>query len=192
MTPRRLRAVALLLCALPAAALAVGLATDRAGADPVEAITHVTGDWALRFLLLALAVTPARRLLGWSALAPLRRTFGLTAFTYACLHLSTYVVLDHFFDWRGIVEDVAERRYVTAGFAAFLCMVPLAATSSSAMIRRLGARRWQALHRLAYLAAALGVLHFLWLVKADLRAPLAHAAVLALLLGYRAWHRAAR
>jgi sulfoxide reductase heme-binding subunit YedZ len=153
----------------------------------------VTGEWTLRFLLLTLAVTPARRLLGWSQLARLRRTLGLTAFAYACLHLLTYLVLDHFFDWGAIAEDVLERRYVTAGFAAFLCLVPLAATSTDAMLRRLG-RRWLALHRLVYLAAALGVIHFLWLVKADLREPLAYGALLAGLLGYRArrrWTRAA-
>jgi sulfoxide reductase heme-binding subunit YedZ len=138
--------------------------------------------------LLTLAITPARRLLGWSRLAPLRRTLGLTAFAYACLHLLTYLVLEHFFDWRSIAEDVLERRYVTAGFAAFLCLVPLAVTSTDAMVRRLG-RRWNALHRLVYAAAALGVVHFLWLVKADLREPLVYAALLTGLLGQRAWHR---
>jgi sulfoxide reductase heme-binding subunit YedZ len=138
--------------------------------------------------LLTLAITPARRLLGWSRLAPLRRTLGLTAFAYACLHLLTYLVLEHFFDWRSIAEDVLERRYVTAGFAAFLCLVPLAVTSTDAMVRRLG-RRWNALHRLVYAAAALGVVHFLWQVKADLREPLVYAALLTGLLGQRAWHR---
>ncbi|MCH7645242.1 MAG: sulfoxide reductase heme-binding subunit YedZ [Myxococcales bacterium] len=171
--------------ALPAAALVVSALTDELGANPVEHVTHVTGGWALRFLLLSLAVTPLRRLLGWSWAAPLRRTLGLTAFGYACFHYLTYLGLEHFFDWQLIVEDVLERRYVTAGFAAFLCLVPLAVTSTRAMVRRLG-RRWVSLHRLVYLAAALGVIHFLWLVKSDLREPLVYAAVLALLLGLRA------
>ncbi len=171
--------------ALPAASLVVSALTDGLGADPVEHVTHATGGWALRFLLLSLAVTPLRRLLGWSWAAPLRRTLGLTAFGYACFHYLTYLGLEHFFDWQLIVEDVLERRYVTAGFAAFLCLVPLAVTSTRAMIRRLG-RRWVSLHRLVYLAAALGVIHFLWLVKSDLREPLVYAAVLALLLGLRA------
>ena len=171
--------------ALPAAALVVSALTDGLGANPVEHVTHVTGGWALRFLLLSLAVTPLRRLLGWSWAAPLRRTLGLTAFGYACFHYLTYLGLEHFFDWQLIVEDVLERRYVMAGFAAFLCLVPLAVTSTRAMVRRLG-RRWVSLHRLVYLAAALGVIHFLWLVKSDLCEPLVYAAVLALLLGLRA------
>jgi sulfoxide reductase heme-binding subunit YedZ len=185
-TPRHraLQIFAITAGLLPAAWL-IGLAlTDGLGANPIEQITHFTGDWALRFLLASLSVTPLRRLFGWRWVAPLRRTLGLTAFGYACSHFLTFLVLDHFFDWRGIVEDVLERRYVTAGFAAFLCLVALAATSTRAMIRRLG-RRWIPLHRLAYLAAALGVIHFLWLVKSDLREPLVYAAALALLLGLR-------
>ena len=175
----------------PALALAVGAAAGRLGANPIETITHVTGEWTLRLLLLTLAVTPARRLLSLPGLAPLRRTLGLLAFSYGCLHFLTWLVLDQFFDWPAILEDVGERRFVTAGFAAFLCMVPLAATSTRGMIRRLG-QRWVKLHRLAYVAATLGIVHFLWLVKADLRAPLAHAALLALLLGYRVWARSGR
>jgi sulfoxide reductase heme-binding subunit YedZ len=181
---RALQGFAIAAGLLPAAALIVSALTDDLGANPVERVTHVTGDWTLRFLLASLAVTPLRRLFGWSWVAPLRRTFGLTAFGYACCHFLTFLVLDHFFDWRSIVEDVLERRYVTAGFSGFLCLVPLAATSTRAMVRRLG-RRWVPLHRLAYLAAALGVIHFLWLVKADVREPLMYAAVLALLLGMR-------
>ncbi len=181
---RALQAVTITTAALPAASLVVLALTDGLGANPVEQVTHVTGEWALRFLLLSLAVTPLRRLLGWSWAAPLRRTLGLTAFGYACFHYLTYLGLEHFFDWHLIVEDVLERRYVTAGFAAFLCLVPLAATSTRAMVRRLG-RRWITLHRLIYLAAALGVIHFLWLVKSDLREPLVYAAVLILLLGLR-------
>ena len=188
---RALQTFIITLGALPAALLVVSALTDGLGANPVEQVTHTTGDWALRFLLLSLAVTPLRRLLGWSWAAPLRRTLGLTAFGYACCHYLTYLGLEHFFDWRLIVEDVLERCYVTAGFAAFLCLVPLAVTSTRAMIRRLG-RRWVSLHRLVYLAAALGVIHFLWLVKSDLREPLLYAAVLSLLLGLRLWFRLAR
>ncbi len=187
----RLQAVTIGLAALPGLVLAVRALLDRLGANPIEEVTHVTGEWALRLLLLTLAVSPLRRWTGWSALAPLRRTLGLLAFGYASLHFATYVGLDHFFDWEALSEDVVERRYVTAGFAAFLCLVPLAATSTPGMLRRLG-RRWVQLHRLAYLAAALGVLHFLWLVKADRTAPLIHAALLALLLGERIWRSVAR
>jgi sulfoxide reductase heme-binding subunit YedZ len=181
---RSLQLFAMAAGALPAAWLIVSAFADDLGANPVERVTHVTGDWALRFLLLSLSVTPLRRLFGWRWVAPLRRTLGLTAFGYACSHFLTYLDLDHFFDWRSIAEDVLERRYVTAGFSAFLCLVPLAATSTRAMIRRLG-RRWIPLHRLAYLAAALGVIHFLWLVKSDFREPLVYAAALILLLGLR-------
>jgi sulfoxide reductase heme-binding subunit YedZ len=188
---RALQVLTITTGALPAASLVVSALTDRLGADPVEHVTHVTGDWALRFLLLSLAVTPLRRLLGWGWAAPLRRTLGLTAFGYACLHYLIYLGLENFFDWQLIVEDVLKRRYVWAGFTAFLCLVPLAVTSTRAMIRRLG-RRWILLHRLVYLAAALGVIHFLWLVKSDLREPLLYAAVLSLLLGLRLWFRLVR
>jgi sulfoxide reductase heme-binding subunit YedZ len=160
---------------------------DGLGAEPIEVVTHTTGDWALRLLLLTLAVTPARVLLGWRRIAPYRRTLGLLAFTYACLHFATWLALDHFFDWAAIVEDVAERRYVTVGLAGLLCMAPLAATSTRGAIRRLGGRRWVRLHRLAYVAAICGVVHYWWLVKADLRGPMIHAAILAALLGWRVW-----
>jgi sulfoxide reductase heme-binding subunit YedZ len=188
---RALQVFTIVIGTLPVVSLAVSAFTDGLGANPVEQVTHVTGDWALRFLLLSLSVTPLRRLFGWSWAAPLRRTLGLTAFGYACLHYLIYLGLEHLFDWQLIVEDVLTRRYVWAGFAAFLCLVSLAVTSTRAMIRRLG-RRWVSLHRLVYLAAALGVIHFLWLVKSDLREPLLYAAVLALLLGLRLWFWLAR
>jgi sulfoxide reductase heme-binding subunit YedZ len=188
---RALQALTIAIGTLPAASLAVSALTDGLGANPVERVTHVTGDWALRFLLLSLAVTPLRRLFGWNWAAPLRRTLGLTAFGYACLHYLIYLGLEHFFDWQLIVEDVLKRRYVWAGFAAFLCLMSLAVTSTRAMIRRLG-RRWVSLHRLVYLAAALAVIHFLWLVKSDLREPLLYAAVLTLLLGLRLWFQLVR
>ncbi len=188
---RQLHALAIAIGVLPAVSLVVGALTDGLGAEPIERITHVTGAWTLRFLLVSLAVTPARRLFGWRWLAPLRRTFGLIAFSYACLHFLTFIGIEHFFDWELILEDVFKRRYVTAGFSALLCLVPLAVTSTRAMMRRLG-RRWNTLHRLAYLAGILGVVHFLWLVKADLLEPLLHAAVLGLLLGSRLWLRMKR
>jgi sulfoxide reductase heme-binding subunit YedZ len=171
---------------LPAASLAIAFLRDALGPDPIEELTHETGAWALRFLLASLAVTPARRLMGVPALAPYRRTLGLAAFGYACLHVSTYVALDWFFDWAEIWEDVAERPYVTAGFAAFLALVPLAVTSTRAAMRRLGGRRWRRLHQLVYPAAGLAVVHFLWLVKKDLREPAIYAGVLAVLLLARA------
>ena len=179
---RAVHAAVLAAAALPAAALALRGAQGRLGADPIETLTHETGDWALRFLLLSLAITPARRWLGAAALAPYRRSFGLVAFGYACLHVLTYLALDWFFDWGAILEDVAERPYVTAGFSAFLCLVPLAATSTRGALRRLGGRRWVRLHRLVYVAAGAAVVHFLWLVKADLAEPLLYAAVLGALL----------
>ena len=165
----------------------IGLGVDgKLGANPVETITHHTGDWALRFLLITLAVTPLRRLSGWNWLQRFRRMLGLFTFFYAFLHFGTYLVLDQFFQWQAILEDILKRPYITVGFLAFLLLIPLAVTSTNAMMRRLG-RHWQRLHRLVYLIGALGVIHYLWLVKADLLEPLIYAAVLALLLGYRLW-----
>jgi sulfoxide reductase heme-binding subunit YedZ len=176
--------------ALPLAALCADALRGDLGANPIETVTHVTGDWALRLLLLALAVTPARRITGVSALAPLRRTLGLLAFGYASLHMLTWVGLDQFFDWESMLEDITERSYVLAGATAFLCLLPLALTSTRGAMRRLG-RRWITLHRLVYVAAVAAIVHYVWLVKADLAAPLAYAAVLALLLGLRLVHHLA-
>lgn len=181
---KTIQALAICVAATPALALAAQAATRGLGANPIEALTHTSGEWTLRFLLLTLAVTPARRLLGWSWAAPLRRTFGLAAFAYGSLHFTTYFALDQFFDFEAIVEDVLDRRYITVGFAGFLCMLPLAFTSTRASMKRLG-QRWITLHRLAYVAAICGVVHYLWLVKADLLAPLLHAALLAALLATR-------
>jgi sulfoxide reductase heme-binding subunit YedZ len=159
---------------------------EELGANPIETLSHHTGDWSLRFLLLTLAVTPLRRLTGWNGLQKYRRMLGLFAFFYACLHVGVYLIFDQFFDWASIVEDVVERPYLTVGFAGWLLLIPLAVTSTPGMMKRLG-RRWQRLHRLSYLIGVLGVLHYLWLVKADLREPLMYAGVLMLLLGYRLW-----
>jgi sulfoxide reductase heme-binding subunit YedZ len=166
----------------PLAYLSLGAWQGSLGANPIETITRSTGLWTLRFMLIALAITPLRRLTGWSALVRLRRMLGLFAFSYASLHLITYVWLDQFFDGAAIVKDVAKRPFITAGFSAYVLLVPLALTSTAGMIRRLGGRTWRRLHRLAYAAAALGVVHYWWLVKADIRPPRTYAIVLGVLL----------
>ena len=194
MSPRQRRllhiAIVAAFCA-PVLFLALGFWRGSLGANPIEKVTHETGEWALRLLILTLAVTPLRRAFRLSWIAPLRRTFGLLAFFYASLHFLTFLVLEHFFDWELIVEDVLERRYVTAGFAAFLLLIPLAATSTQAWMRHLGPR-WRRLHRLVYAAALLGALHFIWLVKADLLEPLIYATVVVSLLLYRLHHSRGR
>ncbi len=169
--------------------------TGGLSANPIDDITDISGTWTLRFLLLGLAITPLRRLTGWSGLVRYRRMIGLIAFAYVCLHFATYLVFDQFFDLAAIWDDVAKRRYITAGFAAFVLLIPLAVTSTTGWIRRLGGKRWAQLHRLVYVAAVLGVVHFLWLVKGnDLREPLTYAAILAVLLGMRLpfWWRRTR
>jgi sulfoxide reductase heme-binding subunit YedZ len=158
-------------------------------ANPIEFITHATGDWTIRFIVITLAITPARKFLRRPALIRYRRMLGLFAFFYGFLHLMTYLWLDKFFDFSAIVKDVVKRPFITAGFAAFVLMVPLAATSTAGWIRRLGGTRWQALHRLIYLTAIGGVLHYYWLVKSDIRWPAAYGAMVLLLLGYRAYAR---
>lgn len=173
---------------IPILRLIWGAYTDELGANPIEFVTHSTGISTLVFLLITLAITPLRKITGLNELIKLRRMLGLFAFFYACLHLTTYLALDQFFDGAAILADIVKRPYITAGFCGFLLMVPLAATSTRRMIVRLG-HRWQLLHRLVYVSAAAGVIHFLWLVKADLREPLIYASVLALLLGYRLFRR---
>lgn len=174
---------------LPLAFLVYRALNNDLGANPIETINRYTGDWVLRFLLMTLAVTPLRRLTGWNGLLRYRRMLGLFAFFYACLHFLSWAWLDQYFVLADIVRDVAKRPYITVGFASFLMLIPLAITSTSAMIRRLGARRWQQLHRLVYLIGIGGVVHFLWLVKSDIREPLVYAAILVVLLGSRLWHR---
>ena len=182
---RRLKPVVCAACLIPLGLLVWRGLSGGLTANPIEFVTHRTGDWALRLLLITLAVTPLRRLTGWNDLVRLRRMLGLFAFFYASLHVATYVVLDHFFAFDSMLEDLTERRFVTAGFTGFVLMIPLALTSTQAMVRRLGGRRWRALHRLAYVSACAGVVHYAWLVKADLRAPLVYGALLALLLAAR-------
>ncbi len=181
---RILKAALFLACLIPFGQLAYAAFTEDLGANPIESITHFTGDWSLLLLLASLSVTPLRKISRWNALIMYRRMLGLFAFFYAALHFMTYVVLDHFFDFHEIVNDVIKRPYVTAGFTAFVLMIPLAITSTAGMIRRFG-KRWQQLHRLVYLIAGAAVIHFYWLVKADTRRPLQYGAVLVLLLGYR-------
>lgn len=169
---------------VPFFALVVGAVRDALGADPAEKLLHETGEWALRMLLLSLAVTPARRLLGLSWLAPHRRTFGLLAYFYACLHFTTYLVFELEFEWGELGTDVLERPYITVGFTTLLLLTPLAFTSTRRAMRRLGLR-WRKLHRLAYVAVGGGVVHFLWSVKADITEPLVYGAIAATLLGIR-------
>jgi methionine sulfoxide reductase heme-binding subunit len=174
-------------CLIPLAVLAGQALTHNLGANPIDEITDQTGIWTLRLLLITLAVTPARRLTGWNRLIQLRRMLGLFAFFYGSLHFVTYIWLDQFFAIEDIVADVMERPFITVGFASFTLLIPLAVTSTTAMIKRLGGRRWQRLHRLVYAIAIGGVVHYLWLVKADIRQPLLYGGILAVLLVYRLW-----
>lgn len=183
----RIKPLVIILCLIPLAFLVFDALTNNLGANPIEKITRRSGDWALRMLLITLAVTPMRILLQQPWLLRLRRMLGLFAFFYACLHITSYVVLDQFFAWDDIVKDIIKRPFITVGFIAFILLIPLALTSTNNMIKRLGAVRWQRLHKLVYLIACLGVLHYFWMVKADLRSPLIHATILAMLLGYRVW-----
>lgn len=174
-----------LLCLTPLLWLGVRAVWGDLGANPVETINRFLGDWALRMLVLALAVTPLRRLCGWSALARLRRMLGLFAFAYAALHVAAYLGIDLSFDWGALWRDVLKRRYITIGMVAVVFLAVLAATSTDAMVRWLGGRRWRALHRLAYGAGVLGVVHFWMMVKADIREPLVYAIILAVLFALR-------
>ncbi len=181
----QIRVVVFLLCLVPLARLAWGVYYDNLGANPIEFITRSNGTWNLVFLLITLCVSPLRKLAGLQWLIKLRRMFGLYAFFYICLHFTTYVWLDQFFDAMEIIRDVIKRPFITVGFLSFLLLIPLAITSTRGMIIRLGGKRWQQLHRLVYFSAIGGVIHYLWLVKADLQQPLIYAAILMLLLGFR-------
>ncbi|MGO9086454.1 MAG: sulfite oxidase heme-binding subunit YedZ [Candidatus Sulfotelmatobacter sp.] len=186
---RYFKPVIFLACLAPAARLVWLAFHSGLGANPIEFITHSTGDWTLTFLLITLSISPLRKLTRQYWLIGLRRMLGLYAFFYGTLHLTTYVWLDKFFDVHEMLADIAKRRFITAGMTAFTLMIPLALTSTRWSIRKLGGKRWQILHRLIYASAAAGVIHYIWLVKADLRKPLEYASVLGVLLGYRvvAW-----
>ncbi|WP_428608967.1 sulfite oxidase heme-binding subunit YedZ [Sedimenticola sp.] len=182
---RLLKPALFILLLVPLALLVQRGFSDTLGANPVETITHQTGLWALRLLLLTLAITPLCRITGINEFVRLRRMIGLYSFMYALLHFSTYAVLDHSLDLTAILADVVKRPYVTVGFSAFLMLIPLAATSHNRIIRLLGGKRWKRLHRLVYFCALGGVLHYLWLVKADTLSPLLYLAGFLVLMSFR-------
>lgn len=173
----------------PVVWMAIGVYQQTVGPNPVEYITHGTGDWTLRFLLFTLAVTPVRQLADVPWLIRYRRMLGLFAFFYGMLHFATYLWLDKVFDWSEIWKDIYKRPFITAGFTSFVLMLPLALTSTKGWIRRLGGKRWAALHRLVYISGIAAVVHYYWLVKSDIREPLLYAAILTTLLFYRVWKR---
>jgi len=190
MLRRRWTKIALfLVCLAPLSWLGWRAWNENLTANPIEYITHFTGDWTIRFIVFTLAVTPLRKLLRMPDLIRFRRMIGLFAFFYASLHFLTWFVLDKFFDFHEILKDVAKRPFITAGFTAFVLLLPLAVTSTTAWIRRLGGRRWQRLHRLIYVTAIAAVVHYYWLVKSDIRLPVFYGALVALLFAYRivAW-----
>jgi methionine sulfoxide reductase heme-binding subunit len=182
---RLVKPLLFVLLLLPVAWLIYGLLTANLGANPAETIQLQTGRWALKLLLVTLAISPLRRLTGWNVLIQYRRMLGLFAFFYASLHFTSYIVLDKFFDVDAMLLDIWKRPFITVGFTAFVLLIPLALTSTKGWIRRLG-RRWQSLHRLVYVAAVCAVIHFIWKVKVVSGAPVVYAAVLAVLLGFRA------
>jgi sulfoxide reductase heme-binding subunit YedZ len=189
---RLLKLLVFVVCLGPAFVLTWKGFHNLLGANPIDVITRTTGRWTLTFLLTTLGVTPLRRITGMAWLVRFRRMLGLYAFFYGSLHLMTYVWLDKFFDVHEMLHDIAKRRFITAGMTAWALMLPLALTSTAGWIRRLGGKRWRMLHRLIYFSAAAGVIHFIWLVKADLRRPLTYGAILAVLLAFRllVWIRA--
>ncbi len=175
------------LCLLPLALLAHRAFTGDLGANPISFVTNWLGQWTFRFLLATLALTPLRVLFGMSWQISLRRLLGLFVFFYACLHFSVWIVVDHFFDWNQMIADILKRRYITVGMLALTLLVPLAATSTSGMVRRLGGAAWRRLHRLVYVTGMLAALHFLWLAKKGRTDQFLYAAILTLLLGIRVW-----
>ena len=184
MPQRLLKFFVFLACLIPLGRLVWFAFYGGLGANPIEFVTRSTGTWTLTFLLITLSVTPLRRLTGRNELIRYRRMLGLFAFFYACLHFTTYIWWDQFFDWAAIVKDVVKRPFITVGFACFVLLIPLAATSTHAMQRRLK-RRWQQLHRLVYFIAIGGVVHYWWLVKKDITQPALYGLALAVLLGFR-------
>lgn len=173
------------LVVLPAPVMIAQLLLDQLGADPIDRLERLTGEWALRFLIASLAVTPLMRLTGWGWLVAQRRFLGLAAFFWALGHLLVYTVLDWFFDWNEIIKDITKHLYITLGMTAFVLMVPLALTSTKASIRKLGGARWNRLHMLVYVSVIAACFHFVWAVKKDLTEPIIYGAIAALLLGFR-------
>ncbi|AMO98303.1 ferric reductase like transmembrane component family protein [Collimonas arenae] len=191
-TPRQfktLKAILFVLALLPALRLLLYAFTDRLGANPIEFITRSSGDWTLYFLCITLAVTPLRRFTNWNWLVKLRRMLGLYAFFYACLHFITFLWFDHFFDLAEMLKDVVKRPFITVGFIAFVMLLPLALTSTNGMIRRLGGKRWQWLHRSLYVISMLGILHFWWMRagKHNFEKPILFGAIVAALLLVRVY-----
>lgn len=186
-----LKSILFVLALFPFARLVLFTLTDRLGANPIEFITRNTGDWTLYFLCFTLAITPLRRITGWNWLLKLRRMFGLFAFFYVSLHFMTFFWFDHFFDLAEMWKDVLKRPFITVGFSAFVLLIPLAITSTNGMVRRLGGKRWQWLHRLMYLIVPLGVLHFWWMKagKNLLAQPILFATIVSMLLLFRIWHK---
>ncbi|MDR3480495.1 MAG: sulfoxide reductase heme-binding subunit YedZ [Burkholderiaceae bacterium] len=191
---RAIKALLFVLALLPLVRLIAFTALDRLGANPVEFITRNTGDWTLYFLCFTLSVTPLRRIAGWNWLLKLRRMIGLYAFFYALLHFTTFLWFDHFFDFGEMWKDVLKRPFITVGFIAFLLLIPLALTSTNGMIKRLGGKRWQWLHRAIYVIAPLGILHFWWMKagKHDFAQPIVFGAIVAVLLLARVYWRSAK
>jgi sulfoxide reductase heme-binding subunit YedZ len=187
LTNKWTKVVAFVLCLLPLGILVWEGFHGGWGPNPTQFLEHATGDWILRFLAITLLVTPLRKIFGLTQLIRFRRMFGLFAFFYACLHFCLYIGLDQVLDFQGIWADVIKRKYITVGFTGFVLMIPLAITSTAAMVRRMGYRRWQMLHRLIYVSAIAGVIHFYWLVKSDIHLPLEYAAIMAVLLGWRVY-----
>jgi len=187
-----LKGLTFTIALVPAARLAYRIYTNDLGVNPAETLQLDTGGWALKFLLITLAISPLRRLSGWNRIIQYRRMLGLFAFFYACLHFLTYIVLDKYFAFGEMVADVAKRPFITAGFVAFVTMIPLAVTSTKGWIRRLG-RRWQTLHRLIYVSGVAAAIHFIWKVKVVIGEPVYYAAALGVLLGFRiVWHLRSR
>ena len=187
LTSKWTKGAVFLVSSIPFVLLSWGLLRGDLGINPVETLQHTTGDWTLRFLIFTLAITPLRKTFKLPELIRYRRMLGLFAFFYVVLHFLTYLGPDQSFNFSGMWDDVAKRKFVTVGFAAFVLLTPLAATSTAGMIRRLGGKRWQALHRLIYICAILGVIHYYWLVKSDVRKPLFYGALVAILLLWRVW-----
>ena len=182
-----LKIAAWVLCLLPLLLLLHRAWTDDLGANPISFLTNWLGQWTFRLLLVSLAITPLRIVAGLAWPVSLRRLLGLFAFFYACLHFSVWILLDHFFNWDQMLADIVKRRYITVGMLALLLLIPLAATSTNGMVKRLGGAAWRRLHRLVYLVGVLASLHFLWLAKKVRSDQYVYAAIVALLLGIRLW-----
>lgn len=187
LTSKWTKVVVFLLCLVPLAMLLWQGFHNDLSANPVQYVEHRTGDWILRFLCITLAITPLRKILHLPQLIRFRRMMGLFAFFYACLHFSTWLGVDRYFEWNLILDDIGKRPFITVGFTGFVLMIPLAITSTAGWIRRLGGKRWQKLHRLVYVSAVAGVIHYYWLVKSDVRKPVEYGFIVALLLGWRIW-----